>query len=310
MEHAGFQHEALIYDGFAEYLAGTVPFIQAGIESGQRILVAVGPEQTSLLRRELGTDAGRVSFTDMREVGRNPATIIPLWRDFVDMAGGAPVRGIGEPVWASRSDEALEECRRHESLLNVAFDGGPAWDLLCPYDAASIGDDILEKVAHSHPCLQREGRHEPSATYEPDPDCFAGELPPPPITPEVFEFDVTGLGEVRRRAATAAEESGMGPDVVADVVTATSELAANSVMHCGGSGALRLWRDDGRLLVEVEDRGRIEDPLVGRLRPNISQEGGRGLWLANKLCDLVQIRSSERGTTVRLHALAPEMAFV
>jgi anti-sigma regulatory factor (Ser/Thr protein kinase) len=310
MEHAGFQHEALIYDGPAEYLDGTVPFIQAGIESGQRVLVAVGPDQTKLLQWEVGDHGERVRYVDMREVGRNPATIIPLWREFVDEAGGAPVRGIGEPVWASRSDAALEECRRHESLLNVAFDGGPAWNLLCPYDAPSIGDDIMEKVAHSHPCLQREGRHEPSAIYEPDPNCFAGELPAAAAAPESFEFSVADLGEVRRRVAAGAEEVGMDPDGVADIVIAASELAANSVMHGGGSGALRLWREDGRLLVEVEDRGWIEDPLVGRIRPGISQVGGRGLWLVNKLCDLVQIRSGEAGTTVRLHGLAPEMAFV
>jgi anti-sigma regulatory factor (Ser/Thr protein kinase) len=310
MKHTGFQHEALIYDGSAEYLAGTVPFVQAGLEAGQRILVAVGPEQTELLRRELGADARRVSFTDMREVGRNPATIIPLWRDFVDGAGGGAVRGIGEPVWASRSEAALEECGRHEALLNLAFDGGPAWDLLCPYDATSIGDDVMEKVAHSHPRLQREGRHEPSAAYDPNPDCFAGGLPSPIASPERFEFGVEELGEVRRRVAAAAEEAGIDPDGVADLITATSELAANSVMHGGGSGSLRLWRDAGRLLVEVEDRGRIEDPLVGRIRPDISQVGGRGLWMVNELCDLVQIRSGEAGTTVRLHALAPEMAFV
>jgi anti-sigma regulatory factor (Ser/Thr protein kinase) len=310
MKQAGFQHEALIYDGSAEYLAGTVPFIQAGRESGQRILVAVGPEQAEWLRCELGADAASVDFVDMREVGRNPASIIPLWRDFVDGEGGGPARGIGEPVWASRSEAALEECCRHESLINLAFHRGPAWDLLCPYDAVTIGDEIMAKVAHSHPCLQREGRREPSATYEADLDYFAGELPPPAAPQETFAFDVTGLGEVRRRVAAAAEEVGIYPDGVADLVTATSELAANSVTHGGGSGSLRLWSDQGRLLVEVEDRGRIEDPLVGRIRPDVSQAGGRGLWMANELCDLVQIRSGEAGTTVRLHALAPEMAFV
>jgi anti-sigma regulatory factor (Ser/Thr protein kinase) len=309
MKHAGFQHEALIYDGSAEYLAGTVPFIQVGLDAGQRILVAVGPEQAKWLRRELGADAAAVRFVDMREVGRNPASIIPLWREFVDSEDG-PARGIGEPVWASRSDAALEECCRHESLINLAFHQGPAWDLLCPYDAVTIGDEIMAKVAHSHPCLQREGRREPSATYAADFNCFAGELAAPVAAPETFAFDVSGLGEVRRRVAAAAEGAGIDPDGVADLVTATSELAANSVMHGGGSGSLRLWSDEGRLLVEVEDRGRIEDPLVGRVRPEISQVGGRGLWMANELCDLVQIRSGEMGTTVRLHALAPEMAFV
>jgi anti-sigma regulatory factor (Ser/Thr protein kinase) len=96
---------------------------------------------------------------------------------------------------------------------------------------------------------------------------------------------------------------------VADLITAASELAANSVMHGGGSGTLRLWRENGSLLAEVEDRGRIEEPLVGRLRPGLAQEGGRGLWLANQLCDLVQIRSGAAGTTVRLHAAAHKTAF-
>ena len=56
------------------------------------------------------------------------------------------------------------------------------------------------------------------------------------------------------------------------------------------------------MLIEFEDRGTIDEPLAGRLRPTPTQQGGRGLWLANQLCDLVQIRSSELGTTVRLQA--------
>jgi anti-sigma regulatory factor (Ser/Thr protein kinase) len=310
MKHQGFQHEALLYDGPEEYLAGTVPFLQAGLERGQEMLVAVGPRQKELLQGEMGGDADRIRFVDMHEVGRNPAAIIPLWRDFVDEHGGAQVRGIGEPVWASRSEAALEECQRHEQLINVAFDRGPAWDLLCPYDAASIGDDVLTKAAVSHPCLQREGRREPSASFERDFDCFAGALAAPAGAPESLEFGLAGLGEVRRRVAAAAERAGLGLEEVADLVTATSELAANSVMHGGGQGTLRLWQADERLLAEVEDRGLIEEPLVGRIRPDVHQEGGRGLWLANQLCDLVQIRSGAEGTTVRLHVLAPEAAYV
>jgi len=310
MKHHGFQHQALIYDGSEDYLAGTLPFLWAGIEAGQPLLVAVGPEQTALLERELGRDAERVRFLDMREVGRNPAAIIPVWQQFVGESEGRPVRGIGEPVWASRSEAALEECQRHESLLNFAFDRGPAWELLCPYDAGSLGEEVLGKVAHSHRLVCRDGEREESRSFAPEQDCFAGALPPPAAKPEVFGFALTELTEVRRRVATAAERAGMGPAQIADFVTATSELAANSVMHGGGSGTLRLWREEERLLAEVEDRGLIEEPLVGRLQPDVSQEGGRGLWLANRLCDLVQIRSGAQGTTVRLHVLAREVAYV
>lgn len=310
MGQDGFQHQALIYADADEYLAGAISFLQAGLDAGEALLVAVGPDQTRMLKHELGRDAARVEFLDMRAVGRNPASIIPIWRDFVDASDGRPVRGVGEPVWAARSDAALEECQIHEVLLNVAFDRGTAWSLLCPYDAGSLDDEALEKVAHSHPVVCRQGVAEESWSFVADGDAFAGVLPPPAGQVEAFDFGLTELAEVRHRVATAAEWAGVGPVGVADLVTAASELAANSVVHGGGNGTLRLWREGERLLAEVQDRGRIEEQLVGRLRPGVAQEGGRGLWLANQLCDLVQIRSGERGTTVRLHVMAPEVAFV
>jgi len=310
MNQLGFQHEALIYEGDDEYLAGTIPFLRAALEAGEPAMVAVGPAQTALLEAELGTDAQAVRFADMQEVGRNPALIIPLWREFVDENGGRSVRGIGEPVWAARSTAAVEECQRHESLLNVAFAPGTPWSLLCPYDAGSLEDGVLEKIASSHSQVRHEGRIESSSCFDPEADCFAGDLPPPAATPETFAFGLKELSEVRRRVAAAAEQGGVDPRGVADFVIAASELAANSVMHGGGSGTLRLWREKGSLVAEVEDQGRIEEPLVGRLRPGLAQEGGRGLWLANQLCDLVQIRSGRAGTKVRLHLAAYEHAFV
>jgi hypothetical protein len=42
-------------------------------------------------------------------------------------------------------------------------------------------------------------------------------------------------------------------------------------------------------------------PLAGRIRPEIDQASGHGLWLVNQLCDLVQVRTSEHGTVVRAH---------
>lgn len=306
MEHAGFEHQALIYEGADEYLAGTVPFLWAALEAEEPVLAAVGGERAELLMRELGGDARWVQFVAIEQVGRNPAAIVPLWRNFVDENGGGPARGISEPVWSGRSAAAIEECHRQESLFPLVFADDPAFALLCAYDAAALPADTAERVARSHRCVERRGRREERPDFEPAHDFFAGELPAPSLPAEPVGFGLAELAEVRDRVAAAGAQAGLGPREVADLVTAASELAANSVMHGGGTGTLRLWRDGGALLTEVADRGLIEDPLVGRLRPAIAQEGGRGLWLANQLCDLVQIRSGEGGTVVRLHFPARE----
>ena len=31
MKHTGFQHQALVYDGAEEYLAGAIPYLEAGL---------------------------------------------------------------------------------------------------------------------------------------------------------------------------------------------------------------------------------------------------------------------------------------
>jgi hypothetical protein len=55
------------------------------------------------------------------------------------------------------------------------------------------------------------------------------------------------------------------------------------------------------VICEISDAGSIADPLVGRENPPVDRLGGRGLWMANQLCDLVQVRSGAFGTVVRLH---------
>jgi hypothetical protein len=183
MEHAGFQHQALIYEGADEYLAGTVPFLRAALEAGEPALVAVRRKQTKLLQGQLGGAAERIRFLPIEGVGRNPALIIPLWRDFVEENGSRPVRGIGEPVWPERSPAAMEESHRHEALLDVAFAPAPAWSLLCPYDARALPDDELEVAATTHALIAREGRTEDSAAFQRHPDALAGGLPARRSTP-------------------------------------------------------------------------------------------------------------------------------
>jgi anti-sigma regulatory factor (Ser/Thr protein kinase) len=299
---AEFRHEALIYSDAQEFLGVAVPFLRGALEAGEPALVAVSQAQTALLEGELGGDAAQIRFADLETLGRNPARIIPFWREFVDEHGRRPLRGIGEPVWPGRQHHEIDECQRHESLLNVAFGGLPAWSLLCPYDGSALADDVLARVADSHQHVAGERLVESAPGQLLDRgDCFAGELPGRPPAMDAFTFARDGLAQARRRVERAAALAGLASDRSADLVLAASELAANSVVHGGGTGTVCIWREDHRLVVEVEDRGLIDEQLVGRVRPGHTQLGGRGLWLANQLCDLVQIRTGAHGTTVRLH---------
>jgi anti-sigma regulatory factor (Ser/Thr protein kinase) len=86
-----------------------------------------------------------------------------------------------------------------------------------------------------------------------------------------------------------------------DLLLAVTEMAANSVRHGGGHGVMRAWQENGTLLFELRDRGHVTDPLVGRRRPDVDALHGRGVYLAHQVCDLMQLRSDEDGTVVRLH---------
>jgi anti-sigma regulatory factor (Ser/Thr protein kinase) len=87
-------------------------------------------------------------------------------------------------------------------------------------------------------------------------------------------------------------------------VLAVNELAMNSVRHGGGRGTLRVWQEQDVLSCEVSDSGRLDDPLAGRQRPSNAQIGGYGLWLANQVCDVVQLLVCGRLRRARAHARA------
>lgn len=303
-----FRHDAVFYDGLDDFVAKTVPFIRDGVEAGEPILVVVSAEKIGRLQAELDGGADHVRFADMSAVGLNPARIIPAWRAFVSeqQASGRPLRGIGEPIWATRSRAELDECERHEALLNVAFDAAPAWWLTCPYDAGTLPASVLEEAERNHPFVVHEGvrRRSPSylalaGTARP----FDRPLPPAPASAAAFRFE-GGSGSLRRLRSVVAERAtafGLSRVKADDLVLAASEVATNSIRHGGGAGVLRMWSEGDATVCEISDAGRIEDPLVGRGRPTPDLESGYGLWLANHVCDLVQIRTFRTGVVVRLH---------
>jgi anti-sigma regulatory factor (Ser/Thr protein kinase) len=306
MTTAGFRHEAFLYSGDDDFLAGAMAFLEAPLAAGRPALVMTDAAKVALLQAALGEQATAVDFADMGIVGHNPARIIPAWAAFAEANHGAgPLWGIGEPVWPGRSPAELDECRHHEVLLNVAFSAA-AFHLLCPYDTAGLDAKVVDDAWASHP-------RGAAATPRPAGDGFGADsavaaasllaevLPEPPPDAILIGSGIDDLHGLRRHLRAVAAASGLVAGEIDDLVLAVDEVATNSVRYGGGANEVLSWTDAGAVVCEVRDRGRLTDPLVGRRRPSADQVSGRGLWIANQLCDLVQVRSSDAGTVVRLH---------
>ena len=301
----GFRHEAMFYAGDTEFAARTVPFVREGLAREEPVLVVESRAKIDLLRAALGADAETVMFADMAQVGANPARIIPAWRAFVDAhPGSTSLRGIGEPIWNGRSDDELAECQRHEALLNVAFATGRSWWLLCPYDTSQLEHAVILEAERSHEYIAHPGVSSAvSGEYRGVDACAA---PFDAALPELgpgrrLDFDTHRLVKLRGEVVRFATAAGVSIPRARAFVTAVNEVATNSIVHGGGGGTLRLWSTRSAVIAEVSDGGTCEVPLAGRVRPGARISDARGLWLANELCDLVQIRTVPLGTVVRLH---------
>jgi anti-sigma regulatory factor (Ser/Thr protein kinase) len=301
---AGFGHRAHFYRDDTEFLTGVTAFVREGLAAGESVVVVEPAGRLELLREALGDDAGRVAFRDMADVGANPARILALWQELLTQhaAVGRTLRGVGEPAFVGRREPELLECHLHELLLNRAFDDGAAWQLLCPYDERQLPAAVCQGARASHPSWSGPTGHvHGSAVADAAGAAFGAALPAPLGTTRRRRTYRSGdLPAVRLLVAEAATSWGLPADRVEELVLAASELATNSVRHGGGEGTVAVWRDFGGGMLEFSDAGHLADPLAGRRPPHADPDGGRGLYLVNQLCDLVQVRSAPTGTTVRV----------
>ena len=300
-----FVHEALLYHDHATYLDGTMNFIYEGISLSEPVAVAVPPANMRLIRERLGAFAEIVTFHDMTEAGRNPGRIIPwVLSRFMDEHPGRRVRIIGEPIWRGRSDEEYPACVQHEAMINVAFMGREA-AILCPYDTSSLDPHMVKDSYATHPIMVDASGTAASDGYDPYgiTDAYNVPLSEPPFGATTLRFEVGDLVKVRRAVADVGLDADLPPDRIGDLQSAVNELATNSTMHAGGSGTLRTWCDDVRVVCEVRDFGHLTDVMAGRLRPIDGRGDGHGLVMVHFLADLVQRHTSQTGTTTRVHVL-------
>lgn len=321
----GLRHVAFFYRELDDYSLAVTDFLQAGAAAGEPALVAVPGSKQERLRLALeqrpipgwfGAAPGPsikattrslpTVFADMSDLGRNPARIIPAIQAFIDSAAGEPIRFVGEPIWPGRSTSEIREATRHEALVNLAFAPAAA-TILCPYDVTGLPEEVIADARRTHPLLIGRGQPERSQEFGgPDgmPVCCDHLLPGVPDDAAIATY-AYDLRAVRDLVAYEARRAGLPQSRIVDLVLAVSEVAANTLRHTSAGGAISLWRASGEVICQLSDTGHIADPLAGRRSPDRDHPGGQGLWLVNQVCDLVELRTGQDGTVVRLHMSLP-----
>jgi anti-sigma regulatory factor (Ser/Thr protein kinase) len=298
----GLFHEALLYRGRRELERALREFVRSAAAAGEPVLAAVPRANLEWLEAALTDDAAaNVRFADMNKIGRNPACLLPMIVDWIDEHDGR-ARVISEPMWPGRTYAETAECLRHEALINHALAGSRA-RILCPHDAEHLERLVVEGAESTHPQIRDAAGSRPSDRYE-NPLC--GSLserwplgdPTEPMSEHIFAGDLRSL-----RRAVVADPSlrGLTPERRDDMVVAVNEAATNAVRHGDGRCTARVWHDGRSVVSEVSFETCVPDVLAGRRRPPADAVDGRGLWLINQLCDLVEMRTGGDGTTLRMH---------
>ncbi|WP_034216961.1 anti-sigma factor RsbA family regulatory protein [Actinoplanes subtropicus] len=307
--HTSLAHDAMFYGSDEEFLAVLVPFVREGLTGEEAVTAALTADNIALLRDALGVDAAAVSFIDRDEWYSRPTTTIAGWREVLRQGsrhGHTQFRLIGE-VGFGPTDRHVT-WSRYEAALNDVFAGAPAW-IVCPYDTRALPPTVLTDARRTHPTVIDDVRRD-SDQYLPAEDFLRTVPEPLPAATDapVLQIPVTMDGLATRQAlreALAAQGWG-DPGRLQDLLLVATELITNSLRHGRGHRELRLWISGRTVTGEVTDEGDGPgDPLAGYRPPENTLPGGRGLWLANQLCDALTLSHQEGTTRARFTMTAP-----
>ncbi|NUB92182.1 MEDS domain-containing protein [Haloterrigena sp. SYSU A121-1] len=185
-------HLALIYDTRDERLETVVPFLQQGLERGERCLyVADGdtPEEVRALLREGGIDvaaaldAGTLvicteSDTYLQTGEFDPDEMIERSGEIVEEATAEypGLRVTAEATWVLDEWTRVGNFMEYESRANDLFRGEDCL-VLCQYDRTRFPESVLADVIRTHPLVVSDGIVARNEYYSPPTEFLGTTLP-------------------------------------------------------------------------------------------------------------------------------------
>lgn len=299
-------HDVLIYESDDELLDAVVSRVRSSVAAGDPALVALEDREAAMVH-DLIDDAG-VTFLPPLSQERPPTAI----RRTSSLLAGCLRRGVERvQVVNAMPHPGLrvpwDGWCRYEAAVNDLFAVLPGGSL-CLYDRRVTPDHVLRDVERTHPHLAAPGgAHVPNARYE-EPSAFVQSMA---ALPDPFEADPPLVRLLDPTPTTArqairdvAHRTALHPDVISDLLVATSEAVTNAAVHGAPPIGMRIWAADGRIVVAVTDRGRGPTDLYAGLVATTAESGGQigyGLWIMHHLVAVTYARDLD-SFTVRLVA--------
>jgi anti-sigma regulatory factor (Ser/Thr protein kinase) len=117
----------------------------------------------------------------------------------------------------------------------------------------------------------------------------------------VYATGPDDLSEVRHCVSEMARLGGLDRDRTFRLTIAVNEIVTNAIRHGVPPATVTLTTTRPAVVVAVHDRGAgFAQTEPDTDPPPVDRVDGRGLWLATRLCDEVDVRTDPAGTTVTL----------
>ncbi|WP_250032766.1 sensor histidine kinase [Paractinoplanes maris] len=312
----GPAHTALIIDSDNELLNTLLPELRRSAGRYDEVLLVIGRDTRTMLAEHLGDLGGALHWRDPSAFYQRLGFAYEGFRRYLaeQHAAGHRVHVIAEPDLAGGVDAGMHADRAAAYLAYEAVCN----DTYAPYDAAVTCiwnqrhhlTGVLDGVRATHRYLLTTAGRVPSPTYQGPERYLAGRqdlsLQPAPadVDHEVVLTEVADLSRLRAVLYPWADQHHFAGESADDLVTATVEVAANGLRHGAAPVHVRAWHGQDTLIVQCDDSaGRPIPATAGYRRPQPAgaAPGGRGLWLARQLADIVITDTAPGCTSVRLH---------
>jgi signal transduction histidine kinase len=292
MTTSTFTHDALFYSDPVTVGASLSPTITDALTAGDAVTVCVRTPVVDTIRTRVPAHE-RLQVLPIGDRYTRPVDAVNvLWRftrDALD-AGARRVTAIGELLLSGSA--ADDDWYWYEAACNEVLRDLPI-SATCLYDVRRSPERALTMACATHDHV------DPHQASPGDPHVEPPDGPVSPALPtRAPDLSMPSLAASRPVREAFHDRVGIDDDVASRASLVFTELIANAIRHGGGSAAVDLWFDDGRVLGRVIDDGPgISDPFATLRLPELRAHGV-GLWIAHLESSRLSVAAdSPRGTT-------------